>query len=48
VLAQEAVDEKSNEMTAVPALLERLDITDCVVTADALNTQKNIAEQIVR
>lgn len=48
VLGQEVVDEKSNEMTAVPALLERLDLTGCVVTTDALNTQKNIAEQILR
>jgi hypothetical protein len=47
VLGQEAVDEKSNEMTAVPALLERLDVAGCVVTTDALNTQKNIAAQIV-
>lgn len=37
VLGQEAVAQKSNEMTAVPALLERLDIADCVVTTDALN-----------
>jgi len=52
VLGQEAVDEKSNEMTAVPALLERLDVTGCVVTGcvvtgrvvitDALNTQKTL------
>jgi predicted transposase YbfD/YdcC len=48
VLGQEAVQEKSNEMTAVPALLERLEIGGCVVTTDALNTQKNIAEQILR
>lgn len=47
VLAQQAVESKSNEMTAVPALLERLDIRGCVVTTDALNTQKNIARQIV-
>jgi len=47
VLAQQAVDAKSNEMTAVPALLERLDLHGCVVTTDALNTQKNIAAQIV-
>jgi len=47
VLGQEVVAQKSNEMTAVPALLERLDIAGCVVTTDALNTQKNIAAQIV-
>lgn len=47
VLAQEAVSTKSNEMTAVPALLQRLDIAGCVVTTDALNTQKPIAAQII-
>lgn len=47
ILAQQGVDEKSNEITAVPALLERLDINGCVVTSDALNTQKNIAAQII-
>jgi predicted transposase YbfD/YdcC len=48
VLAQQAVDEKSNEITAVPELLKMLDIRGAVVTADALNTQKQIAQQIVR
>lgn len=46
VLAQQKVDAKSNEMTAVPLLLEMLDVRGCVVTADALNTQKNIAGTI--
>lgn len=46
VLAQQAVDGKSNEITALPALLERLDIRDCVVTTDALNTQKSVAAQV--
>jgi predicted transposase YbfD/YdcC len=46
VLAQQKVDDKSNEMTAVPLLLEMLDIKGCVVTTDALNTQKNIAATI--
>jgi predicted transposase YbfD/YdcC len=48
VLAQQAVDEKSNEITAVPLLLNLLDLKGTVVTSDALNTQKNIAEQIVK
>ena len=48
VLAQQAVNEKSNEITAVPELLKMLDIRGAVVTVDALNTQKQIAEQIVR
>lgn len=46
VLAQQAVAEKSNEMTAVPLLLEMLDMKGCVVTVDALNSQKNIAAAI--
>lgn len=46
VLAQQAVPEKSNEMTAVPLLLEMLDLKGCVITADALNSQKNIAAAI--
>ena len=47
VLAQQAVDEKSNEITAIPLLLEMLDIRGCVVTADALNTQKTIAQKVI-
>jgi len=46
VLAQQAVEQKSNEMTAVPLLLEMLDLQGCVVTADALNSQKNIAAKV--
>ena len=47
VLAQQAVEQKSNEITAVPEVLKLLDIKGAVVTADALNTQTAIAEQIV-
>ncbi|QPC83141.1 ISAs1 family transposase [Phototrophicus methaneseepsis] len=47
VLGQKKVDEKSNEITAIPELLAQLDITGCVVTLDALNTQTAIAKQIV-
>jgi len=47
VLGQKKVDEKSNEITAVPDLLAQLDISGCVVTLDALNTQTAIAKQIV-
>lgn len=47
VLGQKKVDEKSNEITAIPELLSRLDITGCVVTVDALNTQTKLAEAIV-
>jgi predicted transposase YbfD/YdcC len=47
VLGQVKVSEKSNEITAVPLLLEWLQIAGCTVTVDALNTQKAIAEKIV-
>ncbi len=47
-LAQVKVAEKSNEITAVPVLLKMLDIEDCIVTADALNCQTAIAEQITQ
>jgi len=47
VLAQQAVEKKSSEMKAVPLLLEMLDLKGCVVTADALNTQKTIAHKVV-
>jgi predicted transposase YbfD/YdcC len=46
ILGQCAVDEKSNEITAIPELLEKLAIKGAVVTADALNTQKSIASLI--
>jgi predicted transposase YbfD/YdcC len=46
VLAQQKVDQKSNEITAVPLLLEMLDLSGCVVTTDALNSQKSIAAKI--
>lgn len=47
VLAQIATDAKSNEITAVPKLLEMLSLKGTIVTADALNCQRSIAEQIV-
>jgi predicted transposase YbfD/YdcC len=47
VLAQIATDEKSNEITAVPKLLEMLSLKGAVVTVDALNCQRTIAQQIV-
>jgi predicted transposase YbfD/YdcC len=48
VLAQRAVDQKSNEITAVPQVLKMLDLKGAVVSVDALNTQKSIADQIVK
>ena len=47
VLAQIATDAKSNEITAVPKLLEMLSLKGTIVTADALNCQRDIAQQIV-
>jgi len=47
VLAQVAVDSKSNEITAIPELIAMLDLAGCVVTVDALNTQKSVAQAIL-
>jgi predicted transposase YbfD/YdcC len=47
VLAQEAIDEKSNEIVAIPLLLERLQLTGALVAIDAMGTQIAIAERIV-
>ena len=47
VLGQIATDAKSNEITAVPKLLAMLSLKDTIVTADALNCQRAIAQQIV-
>jgi predicted transposase YbfD/YdcC len=46
-LGQVAVDAKSNEITAMPQLLELLDLHDKIVTIDAMGCQKDIAEAIV-
>lgn len=48
VLAQRAVAAKSNEITAIPALLAVLEVAGCIVTIDAMGCQKEIAEQIVQ
>jgi predicted transposase YbfD/YdcC len=45
-LGQVKVADDSNEITAVPELLRLLEIEGCLVTVDALNTQKEIADQI--
>jgi predicted transposase YbfD/YdcC len=47
VLGQIKVDEKSNEITAVPRLLELLDLSGCIVTMDAMGCQKEHAKQII-
>ncbi len=46
-LAQVKVEDKSNEITAIPALLELLEITGAIITIDAMGTQTEIAKQIV-
>jgi len=46
-LGQLAVDAKSNEITAIPELLELLQLEDCIVTIDAAGCQKEIAARIV-
>jgi len=47
VLAQRAVDGKSNEITAIPELLDMLNLKGAIVTIDAMGTQKEIARAIV-
>ena len=46
-LGQTKVEEKSNEITAIPKLLHMLDLTGCIVTIDAMGCQKEIAREIV-
>ena len=47
VLGQEATEEKSNEITAIPKLLELLELKGCIVTIDAMGCQHAIAAQII-
>ena len=47
VLGQQATEAKSNEITAIPELLEVLMIKGCIVTIDAMGCQKKIAQQII-
>jgi predicted transposase YbfD/YdcC len=47
VLGQVKVDDKSNEITAIPQLLELLEITGCIVTIDAIGCQKEISKKII-
>lgn len=47
VLGQRKVDEKSNEITAIPELLQVLEIAGCIITIDAMGCQKEIAAEIV-
>jgi len=45
-MGQEVVDEKSNEITAIPKLLAVLELTGAIVTIDAMGCQKEIADKI--
>jgi len=47
VLGQVRVNEKSNEITAIPQLLETLDVDGCIITIDAMGTQTEIASKII-
>ena len=47
VLGQRRVDEKSNEITAIPKLLDALELSGTVVTIDAMGYQRAIAEKII-
>ena len=46
-LAQIRVDEKSNEITAIPELLDMIDIEGCTISIDAMGCQKDIAAKII-
>ena len=45
---QQVCEEKSNEITAIPELLKKIDVRDGIVTIDAMGTQKAIAEEMIR
>ena len=47
VLGQLKVADKSNEITAIPALLRALELAGCIVTIDAMGCQKNVAKEII-
>ena len=47
VLGQIKTEEKSNEITAIPKLLEQIDVSGSIVTTDAMGCQRNIVEKIV-
>jgi predicted transposase YbfD/YdcC len=48
VLGQQATDEKSNEITAIPKLLNLLELKGCIITIDAMGCQRAIAQQIIK
>ena len=48
VLGQKKVDKKSNEVTAIPQLIEMLEIAGSVITIDAMGCQKDITSLIIK
>lgn len=46
-LGQVATEEKSNEITVIPELIDRIDVRDAIVTMDAMGCQREIAQKIV-
>ena len=46
-MGQMCVEDKTTEISTVPVLLELLDISGCIVTADAMSCQREIAKKIV-
>lgn len=46
-IGQTPLKDKENEIPAIPRLLDKLDLTDCVVSIDAIGTQVNIAQAIL-
>lgn len=47
VLGQNKTDEKSNEITAIPELLDQLYLQECIITIDAMGAQKKIVKKVV-
>ena len=47
VLGQRKVDDQSNEITAIPQLLDVLEVSGCIVTTDAIGCQTAIAEKVI-
>ena len=47
VLGQRKVEEKSNEITAIPELLKLISVAGCIITIDAMGTQTKIAKAII-
>ena len=46
-VGQQRVEEKSNEITAIPKIIDGLDIEGAIITIDAMGCQKEIAKQII-